>query len=66
MSLSWCAISEDTAIGAAGGEIFGEIFGNANVEEIVGGAASGVVVGNVTADRVVVIDPNKPIILYDN
>ena len=57
---------QDAAIGAAGGTILGEIFGDANVEEIVGGAAAGVLVGNITADRVVVIDPNKPIILYDN
>ena len=60
------AIAEDAAIGAAGGTILGEIFGDADVEEIVGGAAAGVLVGNVTADRVVVIDPTAPIVLYDN
>ncbi len=60
------AIAEDAAIGAAGGTILGEIFGDADVKEILGGAAAGVVVGNVTADRVVVIDPKAPIVLYDN
>ena len=60
------AIIEDAAIGAAGGTILGEVFGDAGVGEILGGAAAGVVVGNVTADRVVVIEPNAAIILYDN
>lgn len=59
------AILEDAAIGAAGGTIIGEVFGNANVEEILGGAAAGVAVGNITADRVVVIEPKASIILYD-
>lgn len=60
------AIAEDAAIGAAGGTILGEIFGNAGAEEIIGGAVAGAVVGNVTADRVVVIDPKAIITLYDN
>ena len=60
------AIAEDAAIGAAGGTIVGEVFGDAGVGEIVGGAAAGVVVGNVTADRVVVIEPDAAIFLYDN
>ena len=60
------AILEDAAIGAAGGAILGEVFGDAGVGEIIGGAAAGVVVGNVTADRVVVIEPNEAIVLYDN
>lgn len=60
------AIAEDAAIGAAGGMIIGEIFGDAGVGEILGGAAAGAVVGNVTADHVVVIDPKVPIVLYDN
>ena len=60
------AILEDAAIGAAGGTILGEVFGDADVGEILAGAAAGVVVGNVTADRVVVIEPNAPIVLYDN
>ena len=60
------AIIEDAAIGAAGGTILGEVFGDAGVGEILGGAAAGVVVGNVTADRVVVIEPKATIVLYDN
>ena len=60
------AIVEDAAIGAVGGTILGEVFGDAGVGEILGGAAAGVLVGNVTADRVVVIDPKTPIVLYDN
>ena len=60
------AILGDAAIGAAGGTILGEVFGDADAGEILGGAAAGVVVGNVTADRVVVIEPKAPIVLYDN
>ena len=60
------AILEDAAIGAAGGTILGEVFGDAGLGEILGGAAAGVVVGNVTADRVVVIEPKASIVLYDN
>ena len=59
------AIAGDAAIGAAGGTIIGEIFGDAGVGEILGGAAAGVAVGNITADRVVVIKPDAAIILYD-
>lgn len=60
------AIAEDAAIGAAGGAILGEVFGDASVGEILGGAAAGVIVGNVTADRVVVIESQDTIVLYDN
>ena len=60
------AIAEDAAIGAAGGTIIGEVFGDAGVGEILGGAAAGVVVGNVTADRIVVIEPDAAFVLYDN
>lgn len=60
------AIAGDAGIGAAGGAIVGEVLGDeANVEEIVGGAAAGAAVGNVTADRVVVIEPNETISLFD-
>lgn len=60
------AIAGDAGIGAAGGAIVGEVLGDeANVEEIVGGAAAGAAVGNVTADRVVVIEPNEIISLFD-
>jgi hypothetical protein len=60
------AIAEDAGIGAAAGTILGEVFGDADVEEIVGGAVAGGVVGNVTADRVVVVEPDRPIPLYSN
>lgn len=59
------AIAEDAGIGAAGGTILGEVFGDAGVAEIVGGAAAGVATGNLTADRVVVIEPNSAIALYE-
>ena len=60
------AIAEDAGIGAAGGVVLGEIFGDASVGEAVGGAAAGAAVGNVTADRVVVIKPDESIVLYGN
>lgn len=60
------AIAEDAAIGAAGGTIIGEIFGDAGAEEIIGGAAAGAAVGNITADRVVEIEPEDNITLYDD
>ena len=61
------AIAGDAGIGAAAGTVAGEVLGDeANVEEIVGGAAAGAAVGNVTADRVVVIEPNETISLFDN
>lgn len=58
------AIAEDAAIGAGGGLIIGEIFGNAGAGEIIGGAAAGAAVGNLTADQVVIIEPDEPINLY--
>lgn len=58
------SIAEDAAIGAAGGAILGEVFGDADIEEILGGAVAGGVTGNVTADRVVVVEPEQRIILY--
>lgn len=58
------AIAGDAGIGAAGGLVLGEIFGDAEIEEVVGGAVAGGIVGNVTADRVVVIKPDQPITLY--
>lgn len=57
------AILGDAAIGAAGGALLTEIFGDASVGGAIGGAAAGVVVGNVTAQRVVVIEPNQAIAL---
>lgn len=59
------AIAEDAGIGAAGGTILGEVFGDAGAAEIIGGAAAGVATGNITADRVVVIEPNSTIALYE-
>ncbi|MEM7793385.1 MAG: hypothetical protein AAF579_02905 [Cyanobacteria bacterium P01_C01_bin.118] len=59
-------IIEDAAIGAAGGLIVGEVLGDADFLEILGGAAAGVVVGNVTAPTVVVIEPDDSILLYQN
>lgn len=59
-------IIEDAAIGAAGGLIIGEVLGDVDFLEILGGAAAGVVVGNVTAQNVVVIEPDQPILLYQD
>ncbi|MEL6136861.1 MAG: hypothetical protein AAFR42_05565 [Cyanobacteria bacterium J06628_6] len=57
------AIIGDAAIGAAGGYVLGEVLGDADFLEILGGAAAGVVVGNTTAPFVVVIEPDQPITL---
>ncbi|MEA5464323.1 hypothetical protein [Leptothoe sp. PORK10 BA2] len=57
-------IIEDAAIGGAGGLIIGEVLGDADFLEILGGAAAGVIVGNVTAPTVVVIEPDQSILLY--
>lgn len=48
----------------AGGLVLGEVLGDADLAEILGGAAAGAAVGNVTADRVVVTKPDDPINLY--
>lgn len=58
------AIAEDAGIGAAGGTILGEVLGDAGAGEIIGGAAAGAAAGNLSADRVVVIDPDAAIALY--
>ena len=58
------AIAEDAGIGAAGGTILGEVLGDAGAGEIIGGAAAGAAAGNLTAERVVVIDPDAAIALY--
>ncbi len=57
------AIVTDAAIGAAGGYVLGEVLGDANVWEVVGGAAAGVLVGNTTAPSVVVVKPEDEIVL---
>lgn len=59
------AIAEDAGIGAAGGTILGEVLGDAGAAEIIGGAAAGAATGNLTADRVVVVEPNRAIALYE-
>jgi hypothetical protein len=58
------SIAEDAGIGAAGGLVVGEILGNADLGDAIGGAAAGAAIGNITADRVVVVDPNQSIVLY--
>ncbi|PSN17737.1 hypothetical protein C7271_16135 [filamentous cyanobacterium CCP5] len=58
------SIAEDAGIGAAGGLILGEILGDSGIAGAVGGAAAGAAVGNVTADRVVVVEPEEMINLY--
>ncbi|MCG8362130.1 MAG: hypothetical protein MJA27_02210 [Pseudanabaenales cyanobacterium] len=58
------SIATDSAIGAAAGAAIGEIFGSIDVLEVLGGAAAGAVVGNVTAPTVVIIESDTPIILY--
>ncbi|MEL6381168.1 MAG: hypothetical protein AAFQ89_01585 [Cyanobacteria bacterium J06626_18] len=58
------SIATDAAIGAAGGAVIGAVLGDGvSVVEVLGGAAAGVAVGNVTAQRVVIIEPNTPISL---
>ena len=58
------AILTDAAIGAAGGYILGEVFGDADLWEVAGGAAAGVLVGNTTAPFVVAIEPEDTITLF--
>ncbi|MEL6815346.1 MAG: hypothetical protein AAFP03_11100 [Cyanobacteria bacterium J06598_3] len=60
------AILTDAAIGAVGGYVIGEVLGDPDVWEVVGGAAAGVVVGNTTAPFVVVVKPEQLITLYSN
>lgn len=60
------AVAEDAGIGAAGGAVLGEVLGDAGATEIIGGAAAGAATGNLTADRVVVVEPDESIILYAN
>lgn len=61
---SAAAIAGDAAIGAAGGAVIGAVLGDGiSLFEILGGAAAGVVVGNVTAQRVVIVEPREAIIL---
>ena len=58
------SIATDAAIGAAGGAVLGAVLGDGiSWWEILGGAATGVAVGNVTAQRVVILEPDVPIVL---
>ncbi|MGJ3249603.1 MAG: hypothetical protein ACFE0J_00520 [Elainellaceae cyanobacterium] len=58
------SIAEDAGIGALGGAILGEITGEIDAGEVIGGAAAGAATGNITADRVVVVEPDQPIYLF--
>lgn len=60
------AILTDAAIGAAGGYILGEVLGKPDLWEVAGGAAAGVLVGNTTSPRAVVIRPEDTIMLFAN
>lgn len=58
------AIAGDAAIGAAGGAVIGAVIGDGiSLLEVLGGAATGVLVGNVTAQRVVIIEAGEPVLL---
>ncbi|HZG37399.1 MAG TPA: hypothetical protein VEZ50_01855 [Nodosilinea sp.] len=58
------AILTDAGIGAAGGAAVGGILtGRVSVGSILGGAAAGAIIGNTTAQRVVVIEPNQTLTL---
>jgi hypothetical protein len=58
------AILTDAGIGAAGGAAVGGILtGRVSVGSILGGAAAGVIIGNTTAQRVVVVEPNQTLTL---
>jgi len=60
------AILTDAAIGAVGGYVLGEVFGDPSLWEVAGGAAAGVLVGRTTAPLVVVVKPEDSIVLYTN
>lgn len=57
------AIATDAAIGAVGGILVGQVFGQRGVtlEQVLGGATAGVIVGNVTAPQAVVLNPGDKI-----
>jgi hypothetical protein len=59
------AIATDAAIGAAGAIGIGKVLGQRRIStgQIIGGAAAGVAVGNVTAPRAVVIGPGQEMTL---
>ncbi len=53
------SIAEDAAIGAAAGAVIGAVTGGIGAGAILGGAGAGTAIGNVTAPRVVVLQPNQ-------
>jgi hypothetical protein len=56
------AILTDAGIGGAAGAVLGGVLrGNVQIIDILGGAAASVIVGNVTAPQVTVIEPNMVI-----
>lgn len=55
------AIAEDAVIGAAAGAILGVVTGGVSTLGVLGGAAAGVGVGNVTATRAIVLRPEQPL-----
>jgi hypothetical protein len=56
------AILTDAGIGGAAGAVLGGVLrGNVQIIDILGGAAASVIVGNVTAPQVTVIEPNTVI-----
>lgn len=57
------AIAQDALIGAAAGALLSGIFGTRviSTERVLGGAAAGAVIGNVTAPDVSVIEPGTPL-----
>lgn len=58
------AILGDAAIGAAGGAVLGGILGGGvSASEVLGGAAVGTIIGNVSAQRVVIVEPGQAIVL---
>ncbi|ELS32969.1 MULTISPECIES: hypothetical protein [Pseudanabaena] len=53
------AILTDAGIGGAAGAVLGGVFrGGVHIEDVLGGAAAAVLIGNVTAPQVTVIEPS--------
>lgn len=57
------AIAEDALIGAAAGALLGVVTGGVSTLGVIGGAAAGVGVGNVSANRAIVLRPEQPIVV---
>ncbi|HEY9845421.1 MAG TPA: hypothetical protein V6D03_04420, partial [Candidatus Caenarcaniphilales bacterium] len=55
------AIAQDAAIGTGGSIIIGQVLGKRRISipQVLGGAAAGVAVGNLTSPRTIVIEPNS-------